>query len=51
MLVLNDRSGDDVNHVPQILREGNNALHMYGKAEVKEGRKMGHVNRIQVKAS
>ena len=50
-VVMENLIGDDVNNVPQILREGNNALHMYGKAEVKAGRKMGHVNRIQVKAS
>ncbi|WP_127115403.1 5-(carboxyamino)imidazole ribonucleotide synthase [Shimia sediminis] len=50
-VVMENLIGDDVNQIPQILREGNNALHMYGKTEVKEGRKMGHVNRIQPKAS
>ncbi len=38
--------GDDMNRVPQIARELNAALHLYGKADVKPGRKMGHVNRI-----
>ena len=38
--------GDDMDRVPEIAREGNAALHLYGKAEVKSGRKMGHVNRI-----
>ena len=38
--------GDDMDRVPEIAREGNAALHLYGKAEVKAGRKMGHVNRI-----
>ncbi|MEM9578694.1 MAG: 5-(carboxyamino)imidazole ribonucleotide synthase [Pseudomonadota bacterium] len=38
--------GDDMNRVPQIAREANAALHLYGKADVKPGRKMGHVNRI-----
>jgi 5-(carboxyamino)imidazole ribonucleotide synthase len=29
-----------------ILRDGRAHLHLYGKAEIREGRKMGHVNRI-----
>jgi len=32
--------------VPEIAKEPNAALHLYGKAEVKVGRKMGHVNRV-----
>ena len=32
--------------VPAILAERGAALHLYGKAEAKPGRKMGHVNRI-----
>ena len=38
--------GDDIAQVPQIAREGHAALHLYGKAEARPGRKMGHVNRI-----
>ncbi|MGD9293330.1 MAG: 5-(carboxyamino)imidazole ribonucleotide synthase [Roseobacter sp.] len=38
--------GDDVDRVPDIAREPNAALHLYGKSETKPGRKMGHVNRI-----
>jgi 5-(carboxyamino)imidazole ribonucleotide synthase len=38
--------GDDVLEVPQLAREKNCAIHLYGKAEAKTGRKMGHVNRI-----
>ena len=38
--------GDDIAQVPQIAREPNAALHLYGKAEARPGRKMGHVNRI-----
>jgi len=33
--------------VPQIAADPLAALHLYGKAEIKPGRKMGHVNRIQ----
>ncbi|MCV6823705.1 MULTISPECIES: 5-(carboxyamino)imidazole ribonucleotide synthase [Halocynthiibacter] len=42
--------GDDMDKVPEISAEGNAALHLYGKAEVKAGRKMGHVNRIKKSA-
>lgn len=38
--------GDDVDQVPQIASDGLSALHLYGKAEARPGRKMGHVNRI-----
>ncbi|MCD1620599.1 5-(carboxyamino)imidazole ribonucleotide synthase [Salipiger marinus] len=38
--------GADMDRVPELAREADTALHLYGKAEVKAGRKMGHVNRI-----
>lgn len=38
--------GDDMNRVPLLATDPNNALHLYGKADAKPGRKMGHVNRI-----
>jgi 5-(carboxyamino)imidazole ribonucleotide synthase len=38
--------GDDIARVPALARERDAALHLYGKAEVRPGRKMGHVNRI-----
>jgi 5-(carboxyamino)imidazole ribonucleotide synthase len=38
--------GDDVLDVPELARDPALALHVYGKAEVRPGRKMGHVNRI-----
>ena len=38
--------GDDMNNVAALASEPNTALHLYGKADVKEGRKMGHINRI-----
>lgn len=39
--------GDDVDRIPALARESGTALHLYGKAEARPGRKMGHVNRIQ----
>jgi 5-(carboxyamino)imidazole ribonucleotide synthase len=38
--------GDDVNAWPDILREPGACLHLYGKAEARPGRKMGHVTRV-----
>jgi 5-(carboxyamino)imidazole ribonucleotide synthase len=38
--------GADMERVPALAGESATALHLYGKAEIKPGRKMGHVNRI-----
>lgn len=35
--------GDDVNHWQDILTHRGMSLHLYGKAEAREGLKMGHV--------
>ncbi len=45
-VVMENLIGDDIDRVTEIARETNASLHLYGKAEVKPGRKMGHVNRI-----
>ncbi len=45
-VVMENLIGDDINKVPEIAREAHAALHLYGKAEARPGRKMGHVNRI-----
>ncbi|MDM8167472.1 5-(carboxyamino)imidazole ribonucleotide synthase [Roseovarius sp.] len=45
-VVMENLIGDDMKKVPGVAREAGAALHLYGKAEVKPGRKMGHVNRI-----
>ncbi len=45
-VVMENLIGDDILRVPQIARERDAALHLYGKAEARPGRKMGHVNRI-----
>jgi 5-(carboxyamino)imidazole ribonucleotide synthase len=39
--------GDEVAAWPSILAEPGARLHLYGKAEVRPGRKMGHVNRLR----
>ena len=45
-VVMTNLIGDDLSNVPEIARDPGMALHLYGKAEVRPGRKMGHVNRI-----
>jgi len=37
--------GDDMNTVPDAAKT-DAAIHLYGKADVKPGRKMGHINRV-----
>ena len=44
-VVMQNLIGDDLDRVPELLRSGA-AIHLYGKAETRPGRKMGHVNRI-----
>jgi len=46
-VVMENLIGDDMLRVPAIARERDAAIHLYGKAEVKPGRKMGHVNRVK----
>ena len=45
-VVMENLIGDDILKVSAIAREGGAAIHLYGKAEARPGRKMGHVNRI-----
>jgi 5-(carboxyamino)imidazole ribonucleotide synthase len=49
-VVMENLIGDDIDRIPAILRERDAVLHLYGKAEARPGRKMGHVNRIIRKA-
>ena len=44
-VVMENLIGDDMDRV-DALRSDGGALHLYGKSEVKAGRKMGHMNRI-----
>jgi len=45
-VVMDNLIGDDMLRVPELTATPGAALHLYGKAETKPGRKMGHVNRI-----
>jgi 5-(carboxyamino)imidazole ribonucleotide synthase len=44
-VVMENLIGDDVLRIPALAATGA-AIHLYGKAEARAGRKMGHVNRI-----
>lgn len=45
-VVMENLIGDDIARVPVLAADPANALHLYGKADAKPGRKMGHVNRV-----
>ncbi|MGK8234248.1 5-(carboxyamino)imidazole ribonucleotide synthase [Roseovarius sp. MS2] len=45
-VVMENLIGDDMDRVPALARASGVSLHLYGKAEVKPGRKMGHANKI-----
>ena len=46
-VVMENLIGDDIDRLPELLTAPDTQLHLYGKAEAKPGRKMGHVNRIR----
>jgi len=41
--VMHNLLGDEIKRWPELLKEPNACLHIYGKAEACKGRKMGHV--------
>ena len=45
-VVMENLIGDDMDRLPDLLKENDCAVHLYGKAEARPGRKMGHVNRV-----
>ncbi|MGG7565245.1 5-(carboxyamino)imidazole ribonucleotide synthase [Rhodovulum sp. DZ06] len=48
--VMENLIGDDAHRWAEIAAEPGARLHLYGKAEARPGRKMGHVNRIKPKS-
>jgi 5-(carboxyamino)imidazole ribonucleotide synthase len=44
--VMENLIGDDIARTPDLLAEPDVMLHLYGKAETRPGRKMGHFTRI-----
>ncbi|GGA08491.1 5-(carboxyamino)imidazole ribonucleotide synthase [Neptunicoccus cionae] len=45
-VVMTNLIGEEVNDVATLSQDSSVGLHLYGKAEAKPGRKMGHVNKI-----
>ncbi|SFP80560.1 5-(carboxyamino)imidazole ribonucleotide synthase [Tranquillimonas alkanivorans] len=45
-VVMENLIGDEAARLPELSADPTAALHLYGKAEARPGRKMGHVNRI-----
>ncbi|SDY65819.1 5-(carboxyamino)imidazole ribonucleotide synthase [Jannaschia faecimaris] len=45
-VVMENLIGDDMDRLPDLLAAPDTQVHLYGKAEVRPGRKMAHVNRI-----
>ena len=46
-IIMENLIGDEIYKTKQLVADGSLALHLYGKADVKPGRKMGHFNRIK----
>ena len=46
-VVMTNLLGDDIAAWAAIAAEPGARIHLYGKAEARAGRKMGHVNRIK----
>lgn len=45
-VVMENLIGADIDRVPELARESDVQIHLYGKTDARAGRKMGHVNRI-----
>ncbi len=50
-VVMTNLLGDDASQWANLAAEPGTALHLYGKAEARPGRKMGHINRIHPRQS
>ena len=48
-VVMQNLIGNEVNQVPELAKDENISLHLYGKTEIKPGRKMGHFNLVKEK--
>ena len=46
-VIMENLIGDDMDRLPELAKT-TAALHLYGKADVKTGRKMGHVNHVKL---
>ena len=46
-VIMENLIGDEIYKTNQLVEDGSIALHLYGKADINPGRKMGHFNRIK----
>ena len=49
-VVMENLIGHDMDRLPELVAAPDVSLHLYGKADVKVGRKMGHFNRVITQA-
>ena len=49
-VVMENLIGDDMDRLPDLAKQPATAIHLYGKADTRPGRKMGHVNRVSVRS-
>lgn len=45
-VVMENLIGDDMERLPELLTTSGAAIHLYGKPDIRPGRKMGHVNHV-----
>lgn len=45
-VIMENLIGEDMDRVPELAKDPTVSLHLYGKTEVKAGRKMGHANKV-----
>ena len=45
-VLMENLIGDEIDSIATVAQEPNVAVHAYGKAVAKPGRKMGHINRV-----
>ncbi|MEM6577859.1 MAG: 5-(carboxyamino)imidazole ribonucleotide synthase [Pseudomonadota bacterium] len=50
-VVMENLIGEDMDKLSALSADPQASLHLYGKSEVKPGRKMGHVNRVVARSS
>lgn len=42
--------GNDINQIPLYLNQERSCVHLYGKKDIKEGRKMGHITTLRARS-
>lgn len=45
-VIMENLIGNDMDRLPDLIQKTDLQIHLYGKADTRPGRKMGHINRI-----